>query len=158
MMRVKISPASIPSSGFEKFVISLMKLSLSLSGETAAAMALIPYIRTAKPRRMPPIFLRLFFFENIQKTTPMRATTPVSISVVKYLATPVPPRLLRQRTHPVTLVPRIAPRMTPIACLTFIIPEFTKPTVMTDVADDDWTTAVTPVPSRIALRVFPDSL
>ena len=35
-----------------------------------------------------------------------------------------------------------------MACRTFIMPELTKPTTMTDVAEDDWMTAVTPVPSR----------
>ena len=46
------------------------------------------------------------------------------------------------------LVPRIAPMMTLMACRTFIIPELTKPTTMTEVAEEDWITAVTPVPSR----------
>ena len=31
------------------------------------------------------------------------------------------------------------------------MPELTKPTTMTDVAEDDWITAVTPVPSRTPL-------
>ena len=31
------------------------------------------------------------------------------------------------------------------------MPELTKPTTITDVADEDWITAVTPVPSRIPL-------
>ena len=38
--------------------------------------------------------------------------------------------------------------MTLMACRTFIIPELTKPTTMTEVAEEDWITAVTPVPSR----------
>lgn len=46
------------------------------------------------------------------------------------------------------LVPRMAPMMTLMACRTFIIPELTKPTTMTEVAEEDWITAVTPVPSR----------
>ena len=45
--------------------------------------------------------------------------------------------LLRLSTQPVTDVPSTAPKMTPIACFVFIIPELTKPTVITDVADDD---------------------
>ena len=51
--------------------------------------------------------------------------------------------------QPVMLVPIMAPITTPMACRTFIMPEFTKPTTITEVADDDWITAVTPVPSRI---------
>ncbi len=43
--------------------------------------------------------------------------------------------------------------MTPTACRTFIMPELTKPTVMTEVAQDDWITAVTPHPSRTPFKV-----
>ena len=54
-------------------------------------------------------------------------------------------------THPVMLVPITAPIMIGIACRSFIIAEFTKPTTITLVAEEDWITAVTPVPSRIPL-------
>ena len=37
--------------------------------------------------------------------------------------------------------------MTLMAWRTFIMPELTKPTVITAVAQEDWITAVTPVPS-----------
>ena len=42
----------------------------------------------------------------------------------------------------------------PIACDSFKMPEFTKPTTMTVVAEDDWITAVTPAPSNTALNGF----
>ena len=79
--------------------------------------------------------------------------TPVRVAVESSLIQPSPPlRSLRQMTQPVTLVPRIAPRIMPMACLTFIMPELTKPTTMTEVAEDDWITAVTPVPNKTPLR------
>ena len=53
--------------------------------------------------------------------------------------------------QPVMEVPRIAPIVTLIAWRSFIMPEFTKPTTMTEVAQEDWITAVTPVPSRTPL-------
>ena len=53
------------------------------------------------------------------------------------------------------LVPRIAPITMLMACRTRIIPELTKPTTITLVADDDWMTAVTAVPSKKPLRGFP---
>ena len=56
----------------------------------------------------------------------------------------------RQIIQPVMLVPIIAPMTTPIAWRTFIMPELTKPTTITDVAEEDWITAVTPVPSRMS--------
>ena len=42
--------------------------------------------------------------------------------------------------------------MMPTACVSFMMPEFTKPTTMTVVAEDDWITAVTPAPKRTALK------
>ena len=59
--------------------------------------------------------------------------------------------------QPVIDVPRIAPRTIEIACRTFIMPELTKPTIMTDVAEEDWMTAVTPAPSRKPLIGLPVS-
>ena len=41
--------------------------------------------------------------------------------------------------------------MIPIACFSFIIPEFTKPITITVVAEDDWITLVTAVPSATPL-------
>ncbi len=49
------------------------------------------------------------------------------------------------------LVPMLAPMMMPIACATFIMPEFTKPTTMTVVADEDCMIAVTAVPKSTPL-------
>ena len=39
----------------------------------------------------------------------------------------------------------------PMAWRTCIMPELTKPTTITEVAEEDWITAVTPVPSRTPL-------
>ena len=41
--------------------------------------------------------------------------------------------------------------MMPIACLSFIIMEFTNPMTITVVADEDWITQVTPAPSATPL-------
>ena len=79
---------------------------------------------------------------------PTTATTPVSVSVDSSDTQPEPLMSDRQRIQPVTLVPRMAPSTMPIACRTCIMPELTKPTTMTEVAEEDWITAVTPVPSN----------
>ena len=39
--------------------------------------------------------------------------------------------------------------MTEMAWFSFMTPELTKPTAMTEVAEEDWITAVTPAPSSI---------
>ena len=137
----------------EKVVRAWINASLSLRGETAEDIADMPNIRMAKPMRMPPTCCLDTLLENIYRTIPTTATNPVSVEVDRNCTHPAPP--LREdsaRTQPVILVPRMAPRMIPMACLTFIIPEFTKPTTMTDVAEDDWIIAVTPVPSRNPLN------
>ena len=66
------------------------------------------------------------------------ASSPVSVAVDSRSTQPLPPdRLFRHRIQPVTLVPRMAPMMTPMACRTFIMPELTKPTTITEVAEED---------------------
>ena len=52
----------------------------------------------------------------------------------KKLSLSIPVRL---STHEVIVVPTFAPMMIPIACESFIIPELTKPTTITVVADED---------------------
>ena len=52
----------------------------------------------------------------------------------------------RDRIHAVMVVPIFAPMMTLMAWERFINPELTKPTTMTVVAEEDWMTAVTPIP------------
>ena len=55
----------------------------------------------------------------------------------------------KHKIHPVILVPILAPMIILMPCITFIIPEFTKPTTITEVAEEDWMIAVTPAPSKI---------
>ena len=147
----------MPSSGLESFVMNSMKTGLCRSGETASLMAVMPNIRTAKPIRISPTCRRDCVLENIRRTIPTREMMPVSVAVEKSSVQPppVPPISDRQSTQPVMLVPRMAPMTMLMACRTFIIPELTKPTTMTDVAEEDWMTAVTPVPSRKPLSGVP---
>ena len=50
---------------------------------------------------------------------------------------------------PVMVVPILAPMMIQTACFSVIMPELTKPTTMTVVAEEDWMTAVMPAPTRM---------
>ena len=116
-------------------------------------MADIPNMSTANPMSMLPTASVDCFFPAMRSTMPTMATIPVMVAVLKSSTQPLPPeRSDRHRIHPVTLVPRIAPMTTPMACLTCIMPEFTKPTTITEVAEEDWITAVTAVPSKTPLR------
>ena len=55
---------------------------------------------------------------------------------------------------PVTVVPISAPSTTPTACVSVMRPAFTKPTVMTVQALDDWIRAVTTAPTVTAMKRF----
>ena len=55
-----------------------------------------------------------------------------------------------ERIQLVIVVPMFAPMITPTAWESFMMPELTKPTTMTVVAEEDWITAVTAAPSSTA--------
>ena len=62
----------------------------------------------------------------------------------------------RAMSWPVMVVPMLAPIMTHTACFRDIMPELTKPTTMTVVAEEDWITAVMTAPTatpRMRLEV-----
>ena len=154
--QVKSVPNKMPSSGLENEVRMRRKTGSSRSGDTAADIVDMPNIRTAKPMRISPTCCFVWFLENMRSTMPTTEMTPVSVAVEKRsIHPPPPPRSERQMIQPVMLVPRIAPITMLMACRTRIIPELTKPTTITLVADDDWMTAVTAVPSKKPLRGFP---
>ena len=54
-----------------------------------------------------------------------------------------PCKPVSDRIQLVTVVPMFAPMMTPAACDSRMMPELTKPTTITVVADEDWIIAVT---------------
>ena len=95
------------------------------------------------------------FFSFLEKSsiqTPTNARTGENEvgfnSCIKKLLLSIP---LRLKIHEVTVVPILAPMIMPTAWESFIIPEFTKPTTMTVVAEELWISAVTPAPSATAL-------
>lgn len=63
-----------------------------------------------------------------------------------------PSRLDRPMSHDVMAVPRFEPIMTPIDCLSVIVPELTNPTTITVVAEDDCIIDVTTSPSMKPLN------
>ena len=91
----------------------------------------------------------------MRSTIPITATSAERVAVEKSETQPLPCRLLRAMIQPVTLVPISAPWITLMAWESFIMPEFTKPTTITEVAEDDWMTAVTAAPSRTPLSGVP---
>ena len=104
---------------------------------------------------MVPISFFFSFLENIRNPMPITARIGEKedgfINVRIKLSPWIPVRL---KSQDVTVVPILAPIITPTAWDSFIIPELTKPTTITVVADDDWMTAVTPAPNSTALKML----
>ena len=118
----------------------------------------MPNISTAKPIRISAICCVLRFFEMCFSRIATTAVSALRDSVDNSSSADDPPLTLeRQIIHPVMLVPITAPMMIAIAWRSFIIAELTKPTTMTLVAEEDWITAVTPVPSRMPFIGLLDS-
>ena len=55
----------------------------------------------------------------------------------------------------VTVVPMFEPMMTPMVCENCMMPELTRPTSMTVMAEEDWMATVITRPSAIAMKRFP---
>ena len=112
-------------------------------------MVSIPNIKVAKPSRMVPTSFCLEDLENIIITVPISARMGVKEvglnSCMNRLSLEMPPR---ERIQAVTVVPMLAPMITPMDCFRVISRELTKPTTMTVVAEELWITAVTPRPVR----------
>ena len=157
--QVKTIPTRMPSRGLEKVVSRSRKAWLSRRGETEALMVCMPNMSTANPSKMSPTCCFPWLRENIRRRMPTTATTPVRVEVDRRDTQPDPPcRSDRQMIHPVMLVPRMAPRTMPMAWRTFIMPELTKPTTITEVAEEDWMMAVTPVPRSTPFMGLLESL
>ena len=127
----------MPITGLENMVSISIKAGLSFRGSTAPLILPIPTISTAKPSMMSPTLS--YFFLNMRMKMPTSAMMPVKVAVEKRDNQPPPPPPTAESaiTQPVMLVPRMAPSTIGIALRNFIMPELTKPTAMTEVADDD---------------------
>ncbi len=104
----------------------------------AADMRFMPSIRVAKAAMPVPMsFVRCFFPPIIMP----RPTTPrIGQKFAGFISCRNRFELSmadRERSQAVTVVPMLAPMITPTACCSVMIWELTKPTTMTIVAPDD---------------------
>ena len=110
----------------------------SANGFTAPLILSIPVINTANPNKISPTSAFLLFFPVIIKTIPIIARTGVKEDGFKRLIHTFPLSIpVRLKSQDVIVVPILAPMIIPIAWESFMIPEFTKPTTITVVAEDD---------------------
>ena len=123
-----------------------MKNCDSRSGIIASLIMPMPRNKTPRPAMICPQWCRIGFLRNTTNATPTKASSgaiaPTSSAI----------------RRPVTVVPMLAPMMIQTACLSVIMPEFTKPTTITVVAEEDWITAVMPAPTRTPRMRFEVSL
>ena len=116
-----------------------VKVSLPDRGFTASLMVSIPNIRMAKPRKIEPMSLFLWLsFAVIVRITPTAASTgEKDEGFSRRISTLSPEMPARERSQEVIVVPILAPMMMPTDCESCIMPELTKPTTMTVVAEED---------------------
>ena len=106
-----------------------------------------PRKRIPKPRNISDTSIRRDLSENISGRATATATSDRTVmSILK------PSRATIQ---PVTVVPMLAPRITPMAWVRFISEALTNETTMTVAAEDDWIIIVTIMPVSTAISLLP---
>ena len=137
MIVVRIAPTRTPNIGFLNIRNRFWNAGISASPATAPDMVSIPNIKVAKPSKTDPVSFFLLDFPNISNTVPTSAKTGVKEvgfrSCITILSLEIPPRL---NIHAVTVVPILAPIITPMDCFNVITPELTNPTTITVVAEE----------------------
>lgn len=151
---VTTAPTSTPSSGFSNAVRMLVKASEFSRPETELPMSVMPYIRTAKPTKILPMSRLRGFLHIMMSTTPMNAMIGEKFSGLSSWIQPVPFTPDNDRIHGVSVVPMFEPMMTPIVCPSCMMPELTRPTSMTVMADEDWMAMVMTAPSAMPAKRF----
>ena len=153
MTPVNTAPTSTPSRGLLKAVRRLENSGMSARGLTAFFISSMPYIKMAKPTMMRPMSRRFCFLEPMIRMMPIRAMTGEKFSgfrrLTKTLSLSMP---VRDRIQAVRVVPMLEPMMTPMVCPSSMTPEFTRPTSMTVMAEEDWMAMVMPAPSSRLLK------
>lgn len=102
--------------------------------------------KKAKPNTNSPIdFLELLLEKKRGKANASNGRVNAAISTLKPRADMI---------HAVTVVPILAPIMTPIDWVSVRRPAFTKLTTITVVADEDWMSAVINIPVSTPVTLF----
>ena len=136
-MPVSTAPTKTPKIGLENMRKISRNCGTFLRLETAEDMASMPNMSVAKPRRIIPVSFFLSALQNIYKMIPTSANIGVKEEglniCTKRLLPSIPERL---RIQAVTVVPILAPMITPMDWRSVIKPELTKPTTITVVAEE----------------------
>ena len=128
----------MPSNGLENIVKICVKAGTSAKPLTEALIVSIPNIKIVNPNKILPISCFLSFFVYMIIAIPITAKIGENEEGFNICVRKLPPSIPDKLSiHDVIVVPILAPIMMPTACDSFIMPEFTKPTTITVVAEDD---------------------
>ena len=87
------------------------------------------------------------------RTTPIRASRGEKFSGLSMLTSTFSLSIpVRERIHAVMVVPMLEPMITPMVWPISMTPEFTRPTSITVMAEEDWMAMVMPAPRRRLLK------
>ena len=138
MIPVNTAPTTTPRKGLVKAVRMEANSGMSARGLTAFFIRSMPVISTAKPTMMDPALRGRLRLADMVRMTPARATTgekTSGLSSFSHTASPSMPD--RERIQAVRVVPTLEPIMIPTVCPSCMMPEFTRPTSMTVIAEED---------------------
>jgi len=140
MTPVTIAPEKTPSSGFLNAVRMETKLSISFRGSIDEDIMVMPCMRIEKPKSIVPISLFFCFLAAMIRMMPIRAKIREKHEGFKSLRKILSPESMpaRDKIHAVSVVPMSDPKITPTVWGSSIMPELTKPTSMTVIAEEDW--------------------
>ena len=139
MMPVTTAPETTPRRGFLKAVMMDTKLSISLRGSIEADIMVMPCMRIANPMSIVPISLRRCFLQIMMRAIPIKAKMREKTEGLRSFRKMLSPLSIpaRDKIHAVSVVPMSEPNITPTVWGRSMMPEFTKPTSMTVIAEDD---------------------
>ena len=124
--------------GLVKAVSMLWKAGSCLNRSMEPLIMSIPVMRTAKPMSIRPRLRFLSLFANIRSITPTRASMGAKVMGFKRVRKKLSPCIpVSVSIQEVSVVPTWEPIIMPKVSANSIIPEFTRPTSMTVMADDD---------------------
>ena len=153
MMPVTTVPTARPMRGWLNLVMSWAKAGESARGLTASVIRFMPKMRTAKPTRTVPMLCFLSLLQSMVMMTPTMAKTREKFSglsiCIQTASLSMPDRL---RIQEVRVVPMLAPKMMWRVWEKSMMPELTRPTIMTVVAEEDWMAMVMTAPMTRLMR------
>ena len=115
----------------------------------------MPVISTAKPIKITPMFFWRSLFDSICISMPANASSGEKVMGFKRVRKKFSPCTpVRLKSHEVSVVPTFEPIIMPKVSPKASMPEFTRPTSITVIAEDDCMAMVMPAPRKKLAKGF----